>query len=233
MTKKAFPTLLLTRGTGLNQADRQKFEDLGWQTVTVPLSVIQACPISPPNVTNIRHADWLIFTSQAPVAEVLQVAQPGVKIAVIGAKTAQAVINQGFSVSLISPKESKKALVAAFLAQVPHGAKIVYGKSQLADNALEEQLAEEYQVTSFVAYENHCPPESRQQIWQLLAEKKLQAVYLTSPSAWQRFKAIYEAAPEKIGDDLQLIAIGQTTLTAIEATGYQGILKKDWPAQYH
>lgn len=230
MTKKSSSTILLTRGTGLNQGDRQMFEKVGWQTVTVPLSVICPLPITPTMAAAIRQADWLVFTSQAPVIPVLQEAKLGVQIAAIGTKTAQAVANAGFPVTLISPQENKKALADELKAKLPHGAKIVYGKSQLADRALEEDLAADFQVTSFVVYENKCPRESREKLWQLLAKGQVQAVYLTSPSAWQRFKAIYEAAPRQTDAPLQLVAIGATTLAAIETAGYQGILKKDWLA---
>lgn len=220
-------TVLLTRGAGLNEEDGRFFDQRGFHSVTVPLTAIEPLAFSEETKTAIRHAQWLIFTSQAPVAAVLQQAAPGVKVAVIGAKTAAAVSAAGFAVDLVSPRETKKALVEELKARLPQGAKVVYPKSQLADAYLEVHLAEQLQVYSFTAYRNVFPKSSRAQIMRLLNEQQVTAVYLTSPSAWRRFRKIWEQARTVAKDELLLIAIGETTLAAIRLDGYDGTLKSD------
>lgn len=222
--------VLLTRGKGLNQEDRGFFEGAGFRTVNVSLTGIEPVTFSKEMVAAIRHAQWLVFTSQAPVAPVLQQAASGVKIAVIGEKTGAAVAAAGFTVDLISPQETKQALVEELKRRLPLGTQVVYPKSQLADTSLEENLAEQLRVTSFTAYRNILPENSQKRILELLTKKRLTAVYLTSPSAWRRFREIYETLPTASDEKLQLIAIGKTTLAAIQKDGYQALLKQAWLA---
>lgn len=215
--------ILLTRISELNESDQFFFTTHGYETEILPLTEISLRNLSAKEIEEIKTTQWLFFTSQVPVANVLKYAHPSVKIAVIGQKTAQAVIKAGFTPTFISPKETKDMLLSTWQKIYPTQTRILYPKSQLADNGLETILAA-HQVKSFVAYENIFPKESQKKLQKVLRVKKITAVYFTSPSSWHRFMSVYQ---ESFQYPLQFFAIGETTKKAIEKSGYTAILKKD------
>ncbi|EOL41699.1 uroporphyrinogen-III synthase [Enterococcus phoeniculicola] len=218
------PTILLTRGVSLNEADKQFFEQLGYQTIIVPLSEIQPLPLNTAILEQLSQSEWLFFTSQSPILSLLKHARKEIKIAVIGQKTAAIVRKAGFSVTFISPIETKEAMITFWRKQYPRPTTIFYPKSQLADSYIEESLSHLYRIYAHVTYENRLPKETVSKLSHLSEQAKIQAVYLTSPSSWHRFYQIYK----NITPSLTLIAIGPTTKKAIETDGFQAIVKSDW-----
>ncbi|KAF1299268.1 hypothetical protein BAU15_01075 [Enterococcus sp. JM4C] len=215
------PTILLTRAETLNTADQEFFEQMGYQTQIIPLAEIVQLPLSQRAVKNLRNAEWLFFTSQAPVLSVLKQANKASKVAVIGKKTAAIVRNSGFSVDFISPIETKAAMVSAWKEHYPESTTIFYAKSQLADTYVAQQLVGNYTVYAQTTYENRLPEVAASRLQKMQQVKAIQAVYLTSPSAWRRFRSIYQGEIK----ELQLIAIGPTTQQAIQQDGFQAIRK--------
>ena len=215
--------ILLTRLAGLNELDQAFFIAKGYQTQILPLTAISLRKLSANEIAEIKATQWLFFTSQVPVESILKHAQSSVKIAVIGQKTAQAVINAGFTPTFISPKETKEMLLTTWQKAYPKKTRILYPKSQLADNNVEKMLAN-YEVQSFIAYDNLFPLTSQKKLEKVLETKKITAVYFTSPSAWRRFIKVYKNYSAL---SLQFVAIGETTKKAIEKAGYTARLKSD------
>ncbi|MGM0125792.1 hypothetical protein IGI37_003193 [Enterococcus sp. AZ194] len=214
------PTLLLTRGAELNQADQQFFERF-YQIRIVSLAEIIQLPLSEKALRELEDSEWLFFTSQAPVLSVLKHANKQSKIAVIGKKTAAKVQEAGFSVAFISPIETKEAMVVSWQQKYPQPTTLFYAKSQLADTYVEQQLNKKDTVYAQITYENCLPKEAKQALKDVTQDSGIQAVYLTSPSAWRRFYSIYEGEIS----DLQLLAIGPTTQRAIKEDGFHAMLK--------
>lgn len=208
----------------MNAEDQLRFRAEGFDRFyEIPLCEIKPLPITEAIKTKINAAEWLFFTSQAPVANVLAVIDKGRHplIAVIGKKTAEAVRSCGFEVAFVSPQETKKQFVSAWQESFPAGTTIFYPKSQLADDAIEELLGIENEVTGSVLYHNVFLEERKAELTVLLNLGKLSAVYFASPSAWNRFLSVYNKSDKK---PLIFYAIGATTKNAINKSGHEAVL---------
>ena len=216
--------ILLTRPLAMNAADQIRFRAQGFgRLYEIPLCEIKQLPITETIKNKINAAEWLFFTSQAPVARVLAVIDKGHRplIAVIGKKTGEVVRSCGFEVAFVSPQETKKQFVSAWQETFPAGTSIFYPKSQLADDAIEQLLGIENDVTGSVLYHNVFLEERKAELTELLKMGKLSAVYFASPSAWKRFFSVYDQTEKK---PLVFYAIGDTTKKAITDSGYEAVL---------
>ena len=216
--------ILLTRPLAMNGADQIRFRAQGFgRFYEIPLCEIKQLPITETIKNKINAAEWLFFTSQAPVASVLAVIEKGRRplIAVIGKKTGEVVRSCGFEVAFVSPQETKKQFVSAWQEKFPTGTSIFYPKSQLADDYIEELLGSENDVTGSVLYHNVFLEERKAELTELLKMGKLSAVYFASPSAWKRFFSVYDQTEKK---PLVFYAIGDTTKKAITDSGYEAVL---------
>ena len=216
--------ILLTRPLAMNGADQIRFRAQGFgRFYEIPLCEIKQLPITETIKNKINAAEWLFFTSQAPVASVLAVIEKGRRplIAVIGKKTGEVVRSCGFEVAFVSPQETKKQFVSAWQEKFPTGTSIFYPKSQLADDYIEELLGSENDVTGSVLYHNVFLEERKAELTELLKMDELSAVYLASPSAWKRFLSVYNKTEKKT---LVFFAIGDTTKKAINDSGYEAVL---------
>jgi len=203
--------ILLTRPLAMNAADQIRFRAQGFgRLYEIPLCEIKQLPITETIKNKINAAEWLFFTSQAPVASVLAVIDKGHRplIAVIGKKTGEVVRSCGFEVAFVSPQETKKQFVSAWQETFPAGTSIFYPKSQLADDSIEELLGTENDVTGSVLYHNVFLEERKAELTELLKMGELSAVYFASPSAWKRFLSVYNQTEKK---PLVFFAIGDTT----------------------
>ena len=208
----------------MNGADQIRFRAQGFgRFYEIPLCEIKQLPITETIKNKINAAEWLFFTSQAPVASVLAVIEKGRRplIAVIGKKTGEVVRSCGFEVAFVSPQETKKQFVSAWQEKFPTGTSIFYPKSQLADDYIEELLGSENDVTGSVLYHNVFLEERKAELTELLKMDELSAVYFASPSAWKRFLSVYNKTKKKT---LVFFAIGDTTKKAINDSGYEAVL---------
>lgn len=216
--------VLLTRPLVMNAADQIRFRAQGFgRFYEIPLCEIKQLPITEAIRREINAAEWLFFTSQAPVASVLAVIEKGRRplIAVIGKKTGEMVRSCGFEVAFVSPQETKKQFVSAWQKSFPARTSIFYPKSQLADDAIEQLLGIGNVVTSSVLYHNVFLWERQAELTELLNKGELSAVYFASPSAWKRFLSVYIKTERK---PLVFYAIGDTTKKAINDSGYEAVL---------
>lgn len=216
--------ILLTRPLVMNAADQIRFRAQGFgRFYEIPLCEIKQLPITEAIRREINAAEWLFFTSQAPVASVLAVIEKGRRplIAVIGKKTGEMVRSCGFEVAFVSPQETKKQFVSAWQKSFPARTSIFYPKSQLADDAIEQLLGIGNVVTSSVLYHNVFLWERQAELTELLNKGELSAVYFASPSAWKRFLSVYNKTERK---PLVFYAIGDTTKKAINDSGYEAVL---------
>ena len=216
--------ILLTRPLAMNGADQIRFRAQGFgRFYEIPLCEIKQLPITETIKNKINAAEWLFFTSQAPVASVLAVIEKGRRplIAVIGKKTGEVVRSCGFEVAFVSPQETKKQFVSAWQEKFPTGTSIFYPKSQLADDYIEELLGSENDVSGSVLYHNVFLEERKAELTELLKMDELSAVYFASPSAWKRFLSVYNKTEKKT---LVFFAIGDTTKKAINDSGYEAVL---------
>lgn len=216
-------TILLTRPKQYNEQDAVFFQQLGYQCLQLPLITIQEKVLTKQQQQMIQQADWLLFTSQAAIKIMAPYIQKHSRIATVGRKTAQQLQQLGFKVDFISEVETKVSMMQAWLKLQPQGL-VVYGKSQLADDYIAQQLKQHnLNFYEFIAYDNVMNKERQKELIHLLKANKVDTVYFASPSAWQRFYQVYQYVPIS----LNFIALGVTTQQCISKSGYTSQLKQD------
>lgn len=203
--------------SGLNQQDENFFQAKGYQTKILPLTEIKLYTPTDFLFNQLKQSEWVFFTSQAAVKNILPLSNNEIKIAVIGKKTAQVVYDCGRIPTFVSSTETKRAMLKEWQECYPEPTTIFYPKSQLADDYIETELSANYKISSFIAYQNCCPPTAKKDLRTLLSSENIQAVYLTSPSSWKRFLSVYQEFKTK----LVIFTIGETTKQAVLRDGYE------------
>lgn len=212
--------IILSTRPMVYKEEQALFSILGIETWHLPLAKIERLPLTQQARTALQSADWLFFTSQIPVSQILPYSPPQAKIAVIGAKTATEVTACGKLVSFVSQAPTKIAMIEEWCKFQQSPQQIFYAKSQLADDLLEKQLTNHH-VVSCVTYHNQPHEANAEELRKLLQMNALHGVYLTSPSIVDRFYAVYK---DFLDVALEFIALGETTKQQIESYGLTATL---------
>lgn len=218
-------TILLTRAAKYNQKDNVFFRQRGFSVIEYPLTEISLLTevFDDALTQQLNSCDWIFFTSQAPVTAIMtfmkqhQIAFP--KIACIGRQTAATAANFGADITFIGSHATKSSLLTEWQALYgqTEGQLIFYPKSQLAQPI----VLSKQQVIDRTVYHNQFSSASEIGLRQLLQTTYLDAVYVASPSAWQRFYQVYSQLSISIQ---QFYTIGTTTAACIEKAGFSSII---------
>ena len=209
--------ILLTRKN--SAADEKFFADRNFVSQILPLSVLILRTLTAQDILDLNQSHWVIFTSQTPVKMILSLLTKPIKIACIGEHTASRIRQCGYEPDFVSSKANKEEFVAEWKSLYSEEVQIFYPMSDLA----EPIVATNAVIKNVVCYENRANLSATSALEKLLSAGNLDAVYLTSPSAWARFYSVYK----NFDFPLKLIAIGKTTQAAIAANGFVAILKDE------
>jgi len=162
-------TVLVTRSAGQSSQFSELLQTVGLQVLEMP-----ALEIRPPTswqpldaaIADLKTYDWLILTSANAVHYFCQrlatVGHPadlqGVKLAVVGKKTARVLQQQGLEADFIPPDFVADALVADFPEPVT-GLKILFPRVESGGREVlvKEMTAAGATVIEVAAYESGCP----------------------------------------------------------------------------
>lgn len=163
-------TILVTRSVGQSSQFSDRLSAFGAKVIEMP-----ALEIGPPSswqeldqaIDNLSDFDWLILTSTNGVDyffERLQVqgkdsrALAGVKVAVVGEKTAKSLQKHGLQPDFIPPNFVADSLVASFPAAIP-GKKILFPRVESGGREVlvKELTAQGAEVIEVAAYQSCCP----------------------------------------------------------------------------
>lgn len=225
--------VLLTRLREDNHEDRLYFQRKGFESLEIPLLTLKKRELGQSFEKMLTKSEWVFLTSkhaaefffqQIKTDELYSMIQTK-KFAVIGEKTAVILLNNAMKVEFLSPRPTKSSLFNAWSKTNPAATTIFYPKSNLADNAGETGLIQlgHYLFTP-ILYDNFLLEKNRQQVKKYLVDKKIEAVYLASPSLWQRFFSIFTETGLK--NMPKLYCLGETTKQAITSTGYEVLIKE-------
>ncbi|MTD42154.1 uroporphyrinogen-III synthase [Erwinia sp. CPCC 100877] len=222
-------TILLTRLVEDNQAERLYFSNQGYQVLEIPLISLEKREWTNALEVLLKESEWVFLTSQHAATFLMQEASEEVlsakKFAVIGAKTGQVLLQSGYKAIFQSPFPTKQQMFNAWTEHYPAPATIFYPKSNLADCKGEDDLKRAgYQLAAPILYDNVFTQESQQQLARCLETIALTAVYLASPSLWQRFLTIFNRSDLK--QMPKLYCVGQTTASAIAEAGYSSCIRR-------
>ena len=230
--------VVVTRALEQSQSLVDALRDAGAEPVLLPLVAfapadnlgeLDAC------LKNSARFDWVFFTSQnalhavqqrcavleLPLDEVFD----GVKIAVVGPATAEAVTAAGLTVNFISQIHTGVALAKELSAEAQKK-RVFLPRSDRANPDLIEVLnLHGWQVTPVVAYKTVPPKSDLLDAQESLLRREVDAILLFSPSAVHHLRDLLGAQRFRdLSRHSVFVAIGPVSETALKAEGVDRIL---------
>jgi uroporphyrinogen III methyltransferase / synthase len=236
--------VIVTRSAGQAGTFSDRLSHLGATVLEMP-----TLEIGPPSswdaldgaIAQLDQYQWLVLTSTNGVEAFWSrlFAQgkdsrtlAGLKIAVVGRKTAEQLTQSGIIPDFIPPDYVADALVEHFPEEDLQGLKILFprvesGGRDILVAALGERGA---QVDAVAAYESRCPEQMPILVYEALRDRQVDAVTFTSSKTVQHFCQLLNqtaaADPEQQGDwqswldSVQIVSIGpQTSLSCQKQLG--------------
>lgn len=210
-------TFILTRTAADNEKWLPYFHGLGLEAVSLPLIETKSLPFQIK-----KEYDWIFFTSAKAVhyfAEKYDLAVVTAKIAVIGEKTAAALIQYGRKADFEPSSYVAETFVKEWLSQFSADKRILFPRSSLARDVIARTLREQgYSIEEIDIYETVMPASSPNLFAALIQTEKNFLFLFASPSAWHNFEAICQMTNQSIRA-WEYGSIGPITTQAIEAAG--------------
>ncbi|ELS01703.1 uroporphyrin-III C-methyltransferase [Xenococcus sp. PCC 7305] len=228
-------TILVTRAAEQSSKFTTLLESQGATVREMPALVITA-PSSWQDldnaIANLPNFDWLILTSANGVkyfwSRLKDVrALAGVKIAVVGKKTAATLEQYNIQPDFIPPNFVADSLVETFPESLP-GKKILFPRVENGGRAVlvKELTSKGASVIEVAAYESKCPEKIDIHVWNALQHQKIDIVTFASSKTVSNFCQLVEQelkGETSLNDVLQGVAIAsigpQTSKTCHELLG--------------
>ena len=203
----------LTQSRGRLEVVQEMLESRGYEVIRQPL--IETQPLSD-EATKLAaqkflECAWILFTSRT-AAETWQKLDlpsslfPPPFIGAVGKKTAEALKEMGREVSIIADQQNAENFAEMFLSHPKAASPVGLPQGDRALDTVQKKLEQHgFDVRPVVIYKTILCPKNFQNI---------DVIVLSSPSA-------VEAVEDK--GQAQLVAIGETTLKAVEARGWQAV----------
>jgi uroporphyrinogen-III synthase len=231
--------VVVTRALEQSQSLAEALRDAGAQPVLLPL-VAFAPPDNPTELDaclkNSTRFDWVFFTSQNALRAVQQRCAAlelslnnvfaGVKIAVVGPATAEAVTTVGLPVNFISRIHTGVAL-AEELSGETQRRRVFLPRSDRANPHLIEVLnLHGWQITAVAAYKTIPPSSNSSDTQESLLRGDTDAILFFSPSAVHHLRDLLGAQRFRdLSRQSIFVAIGPVSENALKAEGVDRILR--------
>jgi uroporphyrinogen-III synthase len=200
---------------------------LGWPVLSIGPAV-DARPLEQA-LRRLNQFDWLVFASQHAVAAVVgrvPVPPAYLNIAAVGTRTAQALNDAGWTVSVVPDEQSAEGLVALLAPQLTPGAQILFPAGSRSLPTLRTGLtAAGATVTQVEAYTTDAATLDVCACHDWVERRAIGAVTFTSPSAVAELdRALGPAAFDKLLEGATAITLGPTTARTLASRGYPSVL---------
>ena len=222
-------TVLVPRGEG----QAKPFSDLVKKNGGIPIE-IPLIAFRPVQLTSELEAilaklhtyDWIVFTSTVTVETFFsfvseEMKEKFPKVAVIGRRTKEVLLERGISVQFTPSKYVAEAFVDDFLPHITPGTKVLIPKGNLARDLIATSLTKQGAIVDeVIMYETYAPVESKNKLVDLLNNQQLDILTFTSPSTVDHFMDIVHE--NGLSDKLEhcLVAcIGPITYKKVIAAG--------------
>ncbi|PPS43354.1 uroporphyrinogen-III C-methyltransferase [Chroococcidiopsis sp. TS-821] len=222
-------TILVTRSAGQSSDARDRLAILGANVIEMP-----ALEIGPPSswedldraIAHIADFNWLILTStngvdyffarlatQGKDARALA----GVKIAVVGEKTAQSLEQQGLQPDFIPPNFIADALVEHFPEPL-QGKKILFPRVETGGREVlvKEFTAKGADVVEVAAYESRCPQNISPEALKALQQQAVDVITFASSKTVKNFCQLLASHSGVNLDSVCIASIGPLTSKACQ-----------------
>ena len=207
----------LTQSRGRLEVVQEMLEQRGYEVIRQTLIETQALLDEKTKIEaqKLLECAWLLFTSRTAAEVWSQISKDFDNgpfntvnqyplMGAVGKKTAQALQSISTKVSIVADQQSAENFADMFLSHPKAVSPVGLPQGDKALNTLQEKLEHHgFEVRPVVIYKTILQPKSFQNV---------DVIVLSSPSA-------VEALTDKA--EAQLVAIGETTLKAVEARGWQ------------
>ena len=193
-------TILITRAAGQSSKFTALLEQQGATVLEMPALEITA-PSSwqelDREINQITSFDWLILTSANGVNYFLERLKTlskdirtlaGIKIAVVGKKTASILQNYSLQPDFIPPDFVADSLVENFPENLLNK-KILFPRVETGGRAIlvQELTAQGAEVVEVAAYQSQCPQNLDEQIWQAIQKREINIITFASSKTVKNF----------------------------------------------
>ena len=220
--------VVVTRDEPTDGPLSSQLRQLGLEVLSWPVVRVSAPEDSAPLERALARAaqfDWMVFASRHAVSAVtsrLAASPPGVRIAAVGASTAEALRERGWRTHVVPLEASAVALVAALAPTMEHGTRVLFPASSRALPTLASGLAQlGAEVTQVEAYRTDGAPLDLKECRATIRRGTIAAVTFTSPSTVAELERSLGAASfKRLLSRCAAIALGATTAQALTARGH-------------
>lgn len=188
--------ILITRGKSQGKEFASQIMELGGIPIEIPLITFQHTrnqAVIETIMTTIPSFDWIVFTSSNAVRFFFSISNklelPNMpKIAVVGAKTANAVRRLGYEPALVPTSYIAEHLLTALMTKLKKGERILLARGNLAKPLLFDELKKlGFFVEDLVIYETAEEHSERERLIHLLESREIDVITFTSPSTVNSF----------------------------------------------
>lgn len=217
---------LIMRDVSQAQSLINGVQSLGGIPILVPLISFRKSVLSDreqKQLKNLSDFDWLVFTSQNGVrffleqlAEYQLMFPEHVKVAVVGSKTKNSLLENGITPDFIPKKFTGEILAEEMKEFIKPGDKICIIKGNLARDRVSEVLKQSGAfVTDIVIYETFLPDESKEKLIEAL-QNHVDILIFTSPSTVEHFMDVLKMRKaETLLNGKWIACIGPVTKKAL------------------
>jgi uroporphyrinogen-III synthase len=226
------PSVVVTRDEPSDGPLSSQLRQLGLGVLSWPVVRVGAPQDGAPfedALARAAHYDWIVFASRHAVQAVtsrLRATPVGVRVAAVGAATAEALRAQSWRVHVVPGEASAAALVAALAPMMEHGTRVLFPASSRALPTLGAGLAQlGVEVTQVEAYRTESAPLDLKECRARIRQRSVAAVTFTSPSTVVELeRALGAASFKRLLSGCAAIALGATTAQALNARGHECML---------
>lgn len=225
--------VLVTRARSQASELSAMIQDLGGEAVEFP--VIKIVPSKNTEayskaIADLDLYDWIIFTSVNGVNSFFEKLKElkidirrmsKARIAAIGPKTAELLEEKGLIVEVLPQEFMAEGLLDSLEEHLLPGQKVLLPRAEIARKILPEKLKEKgLDVVEIDAYETIIDAENKEEIIELLKEKRINVITFTSSSTVQNFiEAIKGEDFKQLLDGVTLASIGPITTDTANKLG--------------
>ena len=206
----------------------------GATLLSLPMIEIHSSVLKPEDskiINSLGNYDWLFFTSRNGVAHFFKQLidqtgsselPTGLRIAVVGSKTASELEYYGYSPTFIGKKHGSAELAAEFChIHRPENSRILLALGNLADDTLKNRLSPDNQVDRIDVYETCQPHSADPMVIKRITDGLYDMILFTSPSTFNHFTSFVDIS---LLGTLKIGSIGTTTSKTILEAGYEPLM---------
>jgi uroporphyrinogen-III synthase len=200
---------------------------LGWPVLSIgPAGNVSALEQA---LRRLNQFEWLVFASQHAVAEVVRrvpVPPAYLNIAAVGERTAQALTEAGWPVSVVPTEQTAEGLVAALRERLTPDMKVLFPAGSRSLPTLSEGLsAAGAEVTQVESYSTQAATLDVPACQNWVRRRAIGAVTFTSPSAVEELdRALGTSAFDELLEGATAISLGVTTGRTVASRGFASVL---------